>query len=282
MTYAHTLAGTRYVFDDLRTLLARATPFRSGDALAGLAASTAAERVAAQMALADLPLATLLAEPVVPYEADEVTRLIADSHDAAAFAAVASLTVGGVPRIPAGGGAGRAGGAAPRPDARDGRRGQQADAAAGPDRGRREVPRRHAVPQHDRAARAPLGAAAAEPSDRRSARRRRLHARRAAARRRRCGDRRQSGDRQRGCRVHAARHARRRCASATPSRRRPACWRTSPPACARSSAVRRSIWCSSRSAAPRRRTPASACRWRCCARRATRRCRCSAARSATT
>ena len=57
MTYAHTLAGTRHVFDDLRTLLARATPLRSGDALAGLAAGTAAERVAAQMALADLPLA---------------------------------------------------------------------------------------------------------------------------------------------------------------------------------------------------------------------------------
>ena len=94
MVYAHTLSSTRYVFDDLRTLLARATPFRSGDALAGLAASTAAERVAAQMALADLPLADLLAEPIVPYETDEVTRLILDSHDAAAFAPVSSLTVG--------------------------------------------------------------------------------------------------------------------------------------------------------------------------------------------
>ncbi|MEJ0015978.1 MAG: ethanolamine ammonia-lyase subunit EutB [Acetobacteraceae bacterium] len=94
MSYACSLAGTRYVFADLRTLLARATPFRSGDALAGLAAATAAERVAAQMALADLPLARLLAEPVVPYEADEVTRLIVDGHDAAAFAPVASLTVG--------------------------------------------------------------------------------------------------------------------------------------------------------------------------------------------
>ena len=94
MTYAHTIAGTRYVFGDLRTLLARAAPFRSGDALAGLAASTAAERVAAQMALADLPLAAILAEPVVPYEIDEVTRLIVDSHDVSAFAPVASLTVG--------------------------------------------------------------------------------------------------------------------------------------------------------------------------------------------
>ena len=82
------------MFDDLRTLLARATPLRSGDVLAGVAAASAAERVAAQMALADLPLATFLAEPVIPYEADEVTRLIVDSHDPVAFAPVASLTVG--------------------------------------------------------------------------------------------------------------------------------------------------------------------------------------------
>jgi ethanolamine ammonia-lyase large subunit len=94
MAYAHTIAGIRYVFDDMRTLLARATPFRSGDALAGLSAATAAERVAAQMALADMPLAELLAQPVVPYEIDEVTRLIIDSHDPAAFAPVASLSVG--------------------------------------------------------------------------------------------------------------------------------------------------------------------------------------------
>ncbi|HSZ88190.1 MAG TPA: ethanolamine ammonia-lyase subunit EutB [Acetobacteraceae bacterium] len=94
MPYAHTLAGTRHVFDDLRTLLARATPFRSGDALAGLAANSAAERVAAQMALADVPLTTILAEPVVAYETDEVTRLIVDTHDTVAFAPVATLTVG--------------------------------------------------------------------------------------------------------------------------------------------------------------------------------------------
>ncbi|MFZ0019584.1 MAG: ethanolamine ammonia-lyase subunit EutB [Acetobacteraceae bacterium] len=94
MPYAHTLAGTRYIFDDLRTLLARATPFRSGDALAGLAANSAAERVAAQMALADVPLTTILAEPVVAYETDEVTRLIVDTHDTVAFAPVATLTVG--------------------------------------------------------------------------------------------------------------------------------------------------------------------------------------------
>ena len=95
MPFAHTIGGTRHVFPDLRTLLARATPFRSGDALAGLAADSAAERVAAQRALAELPLRHFLAEAVIPYEADEVTRLILDSHDAAAFAPVAHLTVGG-------------------------------------------------------------------------------------------------------------------------------------------------------------------------------------------
>jgi len=94
MPYAHTLAGTRYVFPDLRTLLARATPARSGDALAGVAAQRATERVAAQMALADLPLVALLTDPLIPYEVDEVTRLIADGHDRSAFTPVASLTVG--------------------------------------------------------------------------------------------------------------------------------------------------------------------------------------------
>ncbi len=95
MPYAHTVGATRHVFDDLRTLMARATPLRSGDELAGIAARSAEERVAAQMALADLPLATFLNEAVVPYEADEVTRLIIDTHDAAAFVPVAHLTVGG-------------------------------------------------------------------------------------------------------------------------------------------------------------------------------------------
>ncbi|MGY0777526.1 ethanolamine ammonia-lyase subunit EutB [Azospirillum argentinense] len=95
MAFAHTLAGTRYGFPDLKTLLARASPPRSGDALAGLIAASAAERVAAQMALADLPLRHFLSEAVVPYETDEVTRLIVDSHDGAAFAPVAHLTVGG-------------------------------------------------------------------------------------------------------------------------------------------------------------------------------------------
>src|SRR5277367_5769886 len=94
MSYAHTVGQVRYRFDDLKTLLAKATPARSGDELAGIAAATAEERVAAQMALADLPLSTFLTEHVVPYEQDEVTRLIVDHHDAAAFRPVAHLTVG--------------------------------------------------------------------------------------------------------------------------------------------------------------------------------------------
>jgi len=84
-----------YTFRDLKTVLAKASPLRSGDQLASVAAETGEERVAAQYALADLPLATFLHEPVVPYETDEVTRLIIDTHDRAAFAPVAHLTVGG-------------------------------------------------------------------------------------------------------------------------------------------------------------------------------------------
>jgi len=95
MAWTHTLAGRVWRFDDLKTLLARATPLRSGDMLAGIAAETAEERMAARLALAELPLAHFLSDTVVPYEDDEVTRLIVDSHDAAAFAPVAHLTVGG-------------------------------------------------------------------------------------------------------------------------------------------------------------------------------------------
>jgi len=94
MAFAHTLDGTRYQFADLKSLLARASPPRSGDELAGIAAASAAERVAAQMALADAPLRAFLSDAVVPYESDEVTRLIIDGHDRAAFAPVASMTVG--------------------------------------------------------------------------------------------------------------------------------------------------------------------------------------------
>ena len=96
MSFRHAIGGTSFVFDDLRMLLARATPFRSGDALAGVAAASAAERVAAQRALADLPLRHFLHEAVIPYEADDVTRLILDNHDATSFAHIAHLTVGGL------------------------------------------------------------------------------------------------------------------------------------------------------------------------------------------
>jgi ethanolamine ammonia-lyase large subunit len=90
------LVGTRtYTFTGLRELLAKASPARSGDYLAGVAAGSAEERVAAQMALADLPLTIFLNEVVVPYETDEVTRLIVDGVDAAAFARIRHLTVGG-------------------------------------------------------------------------------------------------------------------------------------------------------------------------------------------
>jgi ethanolamine ammonia-lyase large subunit len=94
MVYRHTIDATVHVFDDLRDLLAKATPPRSGDRLAGITADSAREMIAARIALADLPLKRFLQEAVIPYEDDEITRLIIDSHDTAAFAAVASLTVG--------------------------------------------------------------------------------------------------------------------------------------------------------------------------------------------
>ncbi len=94
MGYQHTAGGQRYTFADLRDLLARAGPARSGDALAGVAAATEAERMAARFALADVPLRHFLHDAVVPYERDEVTRLILDTHDAGAFAEIAHLTVG--------------------------------------------------------------------------------------------------------------------------------------------------------------------------------------------
>ena len=96
MGWTGTVGGHSYRFDDLRDLLAKASPPRSGDFLAGVAAESAAERVAAQTVLADLPLAHFLDETVVPYSDDDVTRLIVDSHDAEAFAPVRSMTVGGL------------------------------------------------------------------------------------------------------------------------------------------------------------------------------------------
>jgi len=94
MAYAHSVDGVTHRFPDLRTLLARASPQRSGDALAGVAAESAEERMAARMALADVPLSAFLSEALIPYEEDDVTRLVLDTHDKAAFAAVSGLTVG--------------------------------------------------------------------------------------------------------------------------------------------------------------------------------------------
>src|SRR5438874_12339793 len=95
MVYRQNIGATSYVFADLRELLAKATPLRSGDRLAGVAAESAEEMIAARMALADVPLKQFLNEAVIPYEDDEVTRLILDTHAAQAFAPIASLTVGG-------------------------------------------------------------------------------------------------------------------------------------------------------------------------------------------
>ncbi|EPY02071.1 ethanolamine ammonia-lyase subunit EutB [Magnetospirillum fulvum] len=92
--YAVNAGGERHVFSDLKTVMACASPRRSGDELAGLAADSELHRVAARMVLADLPLTVFLSEALVPYEEDEVTRLIVDGHDRVAFAPVSHMTVG--------------------------------------------------------------------------------------------------------------------------------------------------------------------------------------------
>ena len=94
MAYHQVIGSQRYVFQDLKDLMAKASPIRSGDMLAGIAASCAEENVAAKLCLADLPLNTFLTHALVPYEDDEVTRLIIDTHDVQAFAPIAHLTVG--------------------------------------------------------------------------------------------------------------------------------------------------------------------------------------------
>ena len=94
MAYRHTVGRTSWAFADLRDLMAKATPLRSGDMLAGIAAGSAEEGLAARHALADLPLDAFLAQSLIPYEEDDVTRLIIDRHDRAAFAPIAHLTVG--------------------------------------------------------------------------------------------------------------------------------------------------------------------------------------------
>ncbi len=94
MAFATIIEGTRFTFPDLKSLMAKATPERSGDQLAGIAADGPVERLAAQIALADLPLKVFLAEELIPSEEDEVSDLIARRHDRAAFAPISSLTVG--------------------------------------------------------------------------------------------------------------------------------------------------------------------------------------------
>lgn len=94
MAYRFTIRQHNYVFNDLKTLLAKASPHRSGDVLAGLAADSYQQRIAAQMALADVPLKAFLNEAIIPYETDDITRLIFDTHNAIAFAPISYFTVG--------------------------------------------------------------------------------------------------------------------------------------------------------------------------------------------
>jgi ethanolamine ammonia-lyase large subunit len=94
MAYHSSIASHRFTFPDLATLLAKASPYRSGDALAGLTADSYEERIAAQFCLADLPLVAFLDQPMVAPETDEVSRLILSQHDTEAFEAIRSFTVG--------------------------------------------------------------------------------------------------------------------------------------------------------------------------------------------
>ena len=92
--YRTSIGNSTYVFDSLKEVMAKASPSRSGDDLAGISASTMEERVAAKIVLADVPLKHFLEEPLIPYETDEVTRLIIDTHDTEAFAPISHLTIG--------------------------------------------------------------------------------------------------------------------------------------------------------------------------------------------
>ena len=258
MGYAHTIDGVTWRFADLKTLLARASPLRSGDVLAGVAAQIGRgahgrAHGAGRPAARRVPLRSDL-----PYEEDDVTRLILDAHDKAAFAAVSGLTVGEfrewlLPRRPKTGHGARA-----RAHPGDGRRRLQAHAQPGPGLGRAQVPRGDALPQHHRPAGPALGAAAAQPSHRRRARHRRLDARRPALRLRRRGDRRQPGGRRPRRLPAAVAHDGRADPALRRSRRSPACSPTSPARSRRSRRARRWTSSSSRSAARRRRTSASA------------------------
>ncbi len=158
MSWRHTIHQRSYHFSDLKTLLAKASPYRSGDALAGLAAETYEERVAAQMTLADLPLKIFLEQPVIPYETDEVTRLIIDTHNATAFAPISHLTVGGFRRLAAERTCrhGYFTANRHRHHTRNGRGGEQAHAQPGPDQRRPQDGSGNAVQEHDRAERTGL------------------------------------------------------------------------------------------------------------------------------
>jgi ethanolamine ammonia-lyase large subunit len=94
MEFRYTVNSFNYNFKDLKTLMAKASPYRTGDALAGISAETNEERVAAQFALSEVPLSLFLTEDLIPYESDEVTRLIVDSHDQNSFSNISHLTVG--------------------------------------------------------------------------------------------------------------------------------------------------------------------------------------------
>ena len=94
MAYKTLIGHQHYVFNDLKTLMAKATPLRSGDQLAGVAAENATERVAAQMALADVPLKQFLTEALISYEQDEITRLIIDEHRSDLFAPISHFSIG--------------------------------------------------------------------------------------------------------------------------------------------------------------------------------------------
>jgi ethanolamine ammonia-lyase large subunit len=94
MRYRTVIASQIFAFDDLKQVMAYASPERSGDTLAGISAATAQERMAARHVLADVPLKQFLTEALIPYEDDNITRLIIDNHDVLAFAPVSHMTVG--------------------------------------------------------------------------------------------------------------------------------------------------------------------------------------------
>ena len=195
MIFRQRIRDTSYVFGSLAELLAKASPVRAGDRLAGLAAASAEENMAAKLALADMPLKAILAEPVIPYEDDEVTRLIVDTHDAAAFAPIASMTVGelrdhllahetdtaALTRL--------APGITPEIAAAVSKLMRNQDLVLAARKCRVVTAFRNTIGL----ARHHVGASAAEPSDRRSWRHHGLHRRRADVWRGRCGDRHQSG-----------------------------------------------------------------------------------------